>query len=1503
MDTSPPFKRGATLAGACLLFLFAQSFALEPNLSGLSGGVLVQVGGGSLLRQFGTNESFFAIGLDTNTANVAILRTALRSEGYSGQVLVDEWNGTDLPFINNFVNALILENLCNVSSAEVARVLVPNGKAYRLQGTNWVAEIKPRPAEMDDWTHYSYSPGNTRVSHDQLIGAPLRRMQWFVWPFWTKYHFGSPAVHFVLSGGGKIFYVVDESPTSTGGGGFPEKWALMARDAFNGKILWRKPMGLWGAAPYHPFGFFESSDMNPAVDSPQQRRFVVDGNRLYGTLSYDGPIVALDATTGEIIRTFTGTESTKETYISDGKLIVFRSVDPKLMIFDPDTGTLLWSDSSYNPLCIAISSNQLCVVRSDGVHGFDMTTLTEQWISNGTKPSTPGGFVVHNGSVVVTKAGASSRWVAYSTSDGQFLWSYPFAANTRPTGVTARPSQLFATTNLIWTFKTDMILAGLNPMTGAEQSIVNASNVYYASHHHRCHDDKATDRFIIAAQEGVEFISLTGATNMLNNWTRGTCNMGPVPANGLMYVPPAACACVYSAMLHGFYSYAGPAADAGRTFSSTNRLTTGSAFGAVNGSTASSNDWPLYRYNTQRLSATTMSVPKQQQKIWGTTVATNAQLTPPVIAGGRLFVANKTDHTICALDATTGAVLWKYAAGGSADSAPSVWGDCVIFGCSDGRVYCLRASDGALVWRFQAAPRDCRNMQLEEVSSVWPVPGSVLVDNGSVYCSAGHSSRLDGGIWFYKLNALTGAVLATNRIENVSPAVPAPTNEGGTDDEGLKNDLFVSDGANLFVREAVFTTNLEATASSRTDHFRSNGNRIVDPSWHHRQDWAFNNVFAQQLCVDGTKAYGIKAYTIQKDFSVTYLPGSGYILFAQDVNVKGTTALAEAGVENELRPHPLTQYTWWRRVPLRVQAMVRAGDYLFVAGQPDVFNRADPFAAFEGRAGGSLWTVSPTNGERVSECTLSSPPVYDGMAAANNALYISAMDGSVACFGQPESAPAAKATVTPASGTTSTVFTFDGTGSQDLDGQIVAYEWRVNGAVVSTNAIYTTSFGTTGGRTVQLTVRDNDGMKGFDTKALSVTSPGTDSDSDGLPDTWETAQAGNLTAMNATSDTDGDGLTDLQEYAYGTNPSAKDTDSDGLADNLEIIAGTDPANADSILQLSGQPLSGNRLQITWDSVSNRSYSIWGSTNLAGGLTELVAHHIAATPPVNTFTDVSTHNGTYFYRLQVTQNIPLPPPNAAPVVRDDEVFTVTNKAVTVSVLDNDTDPDFQSLVVTGVTQGAHGTVLFTTTNVVYTPQSSWTGGTDTFTYTVSDTLGAIASATVTVHVGASVNLVVDPLMEHAHTEVSAVDGTTANLGWCVGIKRSWQWDRANEWSFPFCGVSQVTHPAMAQSIADSKKVKGAGIIRFRATHQGTSDTLKVKVYGGTSFSYAMTTETASGTLLYDSGNVAATEFDWQTFLGAVDFSTGYDYYLVLVWSDGIAAGTDEFIAVDDFYLGK
>ena len=61
---------------------------------------------------------------------------------------------------------------------------------------------------------------------------------------------------------------------------------------------------------------------------------------------------------------------------------------------------------------------------------------------------------------------------------------------------------------------------------------------------------------------------------------------------------------------------------------------------------------------------------------------------------------------------------------------------------------------------------------------------------------------------------------------------------------------------------------------------------------------------------------------------------------------------------------------------------------------------------------------------------------------------------------------------------------------------------------------------------------------------------------------------------------------------------------------------------------------------------------------------------------------------------------------------------------------DPDADGNTFLITAVTQGAHGTVTHQSTSVTYTPAATFVG-TDSFTYTIIDTLGASTTATITV----------------------------------------------------------------------------------------------------------------------------------------------------------------------------
>jgi hypothetical protein len=94
-------------------------------------------------------------------------------------------------------------------------------------------------------------------------------------------------------------------------------------------------------------------------------------------------------------------------------------------------------------------------------------------------------------------------------------------------------------------------------------------------------------------------------------------------------------------------------------------------------------------------------------------------------------------------------------------------------------------------------------------------------------------------------------------------------------------------------------------------------------------------------------------------------------------------------------------------------------------------------------------------------------------------------------------------------------------------------------------------------------------------------------------------------------------------------------------------------------------------------------------------------------------------------------------NDDPTANDDIATVAEDSGATViSVLANDNDgvDAGETLTVTAASQGAHGATTFTATGVSYAPAASYNGP-DSFTYTIGDGNGGIATATVAVTVTA------------------------------------------------------------------------------------------------------------------------------------------------------------------------
>ena len=379
-------------------------------------------------------------------------------------------------------------------------------------------------------------------------------------------------------------------------------------------------------------------------------------------------------------------------------------------------------------------------------------------------------------------------------------------------------------------------------------------------------------------------------------------------------------------------------------------------------------------------------------------IAAGNKLTAPVVADSRLFVADVDSHRVIAFSAEDGKQLWSYTAGGPVDSPPTIMGGLCIFGCSDGKVYCLRASDGELAWRFDAAPFETRLMDDEQLESVWPVPGSVLVQDGKCWFAAGRSSYLDGGIHVCCLDPVTGEVQERETIYDPDPEtgeMPGISIDADFEIPGLLNDIPGSNGKDVFIRQM----NVSSAEANPAPHIYFTGG-FMDEVMFNRTCWIYNKTSTAGMMIHDEKMlYGVEVYSHPGNREALFSPGQGtYRLLCCDPERTITMEGKKLFMARGQRPKTSGSEVWQQVMPVRPTAMAKTAEVLFVAGMPDVVDASDPHGAWEGRKGGLVIAVSPGDGRELSRIEIASPPVWHGIAAADAKLFISMENGEVVCL-------------------------------------------------------------------------------------------------------------------------------------------------------------------------------------------------------------------------------------------------------------------------------------------------------------------------------------------------------------------------------------------------------------------------------------------------------------------------------------------------------------------------
>lgn len=851
--------------------------------SGVRGGLVVHLGlsDGELTAALRLNSRYQVHGIDRDLDKVEAAREALQKQGVYGEVSVGLLTGERLPYIENLVNLMVIEDSGSVSMDEVRRVLTPNGIAFVRDGDAWKKTIKERPSSIDDWSHFLHSASNNAVARDTKVGPP-RHLQWLGSPRWSRHHDRMASMSALVSTAGRLFYIMDEG--SRVSIQLPPSWKLVARDAFNGTVLWKQDIPKW------------HSHLWPLKSGPTQlaRRLVASEDRVFVTLGIDAPLTAIDAATGEILRTYEDTASTEEILHESGSLFLvvnkgesdltkyvplnavtgdqgdvgknwrWNEKPRVIMAVDAESGKTLWSrQTQVAPLTLTADSERIyfhdgtkviCLNRASGdVEWSSEPAARRRTITYNFGPR----VVVHED--VLLYAGGERTMKAFNVKTGDVLWEAPHDRSGYQS-----PEDLLVVNNLVWSAPTTSggdsgVFTARDFRTG-EVKITFPPDVSAYWFHHRCYIAKATENFIIPSRTGIEFVDTNKKSWDINHWVRGGCLYGVMPCNGLLYAPPHNCACYPEAKLYGFNALAPmtPSRQPPKDVPEDTRLVKGPAYGDQISSNASVDDWPTFRHDQARSGTSSATISTDLKKKWTTKLG--GRLSAVTVAEEKLFVAEIDEHRVTALDSTTGQQAWSFTAGARVDSPPTVEEGRVYFGANDGWIYCLRATDGELIWRYLAAPEDRRLMAFEQLESVWPIHGSVLVQNGFVFGVAGRSNFLDGGLRFLKLDARTGSMLAESIIDEKDPETGANLQ---TRHQTLQMpvglpDILSSDGESVYMKSqrldqegkrfdigpnsGDFAGQASVHEGKHAHLFAPMG--FLDDTWFHRSYWVYGKSFA-----------------------------------------------------------------------------------------------------------------------------------------------------------------------------------------------------------------------------------------------------------------------------------------------------------------------------------------------------------------------------------------------------------------------------------------------------------------------------------------------------------------------------------------------------------------------------------------------------------------------------------------------------------------------------------
>jgi hypothetical protein len=238
--------------------------------------------------------------------------------------------------------------------------------------------------------------------------------------------------------------------------------------------------------------------------------------------------------------------------------------------------------------------------------------------------------------------------------------------------------------------------------------------------------------------------------------------------------------------------------------------------------------------------------------------------------------------------------------------------------------------------------------------------------------------------------------------------------------QGSRSDILVAGQEDIYLFQNRFDASLTPQpmpritklGDRRAEPHLMTTDGFLDKTWFNRTYWIHSDRWpgyyftyrgpksGQLLVFDDAITYALKVYTQRRGHSPEFQPGSGYQLIADRNTTQPVLDEMDIGAEKG-RGFTRTELPLWSQsIPIRAHGMLLARDRLYVAGPPDLAPGQGAYEAMIGQRGSLFRVVSTSDGGQVTEFKMAEVPVFDGLIAAGDRLFMVTMNGTLICFGK-----------------------------------------------------------------------------------------------------------------------------------------------------------------------------------------------------------------------------------------------------------------------------------------------------------------------------------------------------------------------------------------------------------------------------------------------------------------------------------------------------------------------